>query len=114
MSATVQELNQHFIDRWWDGDAGLPDLGPLYTAHARTQNEKGLLQFLGQVDRMLSKPPRSRGKPRPHKRTSARRSGLWLRRLSVSRARNWISSRHRLFRMCQRHLCGWRVTLILI
>ena len=61
MSATVQELNQHFIDQWWDCDAGLPDLGPLYTAHARTQNEKGLLQFLGQVDGMLSKPPRSRG-----------------------------------------------------
>ena len=61
MSATVQELNQHFIDRWWDCAAGLPDLGPLYTAHAQTQNEKGLLQFLDQVNRLLANPPRSRG-----------------------------------------------------
>jgi hypothetical protein len=61
MSVTVQELNQYFIDVWWESDTGLPDLGPLYTAHTQTQNEKGLLQFLDQVDRALSNPPRSRG-----------------------------------------------------
>jgi hypothetical protein len=60
MSATVRELNQHFIDLWWDCDTSLPDLGPAYTAHVQTQNEKGLLQFLDQVDFVLSNPPRSR------------------------------------------------------
>jgi hypothetical protein len=60
MSATVRELNQHFIDLWWECDTSLPDLGPLYTPRAQTQNEKHLLQFLEQVERMLSNPPRSR------------------------------------------------------
>ncbi|RPI89491.1 MAG: hypothetical protein EHM40_20635 [Chloroflexi bacterium] len=60
MSATVRELNQHFIDLWWDCDTRLPDLGPLYTSHAHTQNEKHLLQFLEAVDRALSNPPRGR------------------------------------------------------
>ena len=63
MSATVRELNQHFIDVWWEcdtGDAGLPDLGPLYIPRIQTQNEKSLLRFLEQVDTMLSTPPRSR------------------------------------------------------
>jgi hypothetical protein len=59
-SATVRELNQHFIDVWWECDTGLPDLGPLYTARAQTQNEKQLGGFLDQVDRMLSNPPRRR------------------------------------------------------
>ncbi len=64
MSVTVRELNQYFIDLWGECDAGaarLPDLGPRFTSQAQTQNEKGLLQFLGQVDRILSNPPRSRG-----------------------------------------------------
>src|SRR5258708_32579194 len=60
MSATVRELNQHFIDLWWGCDTSLPDLGPLYTASMQTQNEKHLLQFLDEVERMLSNPPRSR------------------------------------------------------
>ena len=60
MSATVRELNQHFIDLWWECDAGLPDLGPLYTAQAQSQNEKQLGGFLDQVERSLSDPPRSR------------------------------------------------------
>ncbi len=60
MSATVRELNQHFIDLWWECDAGLPDLGPLYTARAQAQNEKQLGGFLEQVEHMLSNPPRSR------------------------------------------------------
>jgi len=60
MSATVRELNQHFIDLWWECDTGLPDLGPLYTSRAQTQNEKQLGGFLDQVDRTLSNPPRSR------------------------------------------------------
>jgi hypothetical protein len=60
MSATVRELNQHFIDLWWESDTSLPDLGPLYTAPAQTQNEKHLLQFLVEVDRVLSNPPRGR------------------------------------------------------
>jgi hypothetical protein len=59
MSATVRELNQHFIDLWWECEMGLPDLGPLYTSRAQTQNEKHLLQCLGQVNRALSNPPRS-------------------------------------------------------
>src|SRR5258706_12525288 len=60
MSATVRELNQHFIDLWWECDISLPDLGPLYTPFAQTQNEKHLLQFLEQVEHTLSNPPRSR------------------------------------------------------
>src|SRR5688572_5851656 len=63
MSLTVRELNQHFIDLWWEcspGDARLPDLGPRYTAQAQTRNEKRLLKLLGQVDQALSNPPRSR------------------------------------------------------
>jgi hypothetical protein len=63
MSATVRELNQHFIDLWWGcapGDAHLLDLSPRYTAQAQTQNEKHLLKLLGQVDQTLSNPPRSR------------------------------------------------------
>ncbi|HUE98955.1 MAG TPA: hypothetical protein VMN99_06850 [Anaerolineales bacterium] len=60
MSATIRELNQHFIDLWWECDTRLPDLGPLYTAQSQTQNEKHLLQCLDQVDRALSNPPRSR------------------------------------------------------
>ncbi|HLO32885.1 MAG TPA: hypothetical protein VK249_27320 [Anaerolineales bacterium] len=60
MSATVRELNQHFIDLWWECDTSLPDLGPLYPSRAQTQNEKHLLQCLDQVERALSNPPRSR------------------------------------------------------
>lgn len=60
MSATVRELNQHFIDLWWECDTGLPDLGPQYTATVQTQNEKQIRQFMDQVERMLSNPPRSR------------------------------------------------------
>lgn len=60
MSATVRELNQHFIDLWWESDTGLPDLGLLYTAGAQTQNEKQLGGFLDQVERTLSDPPRNR------------------------------------------------------
>jgi hypothetical protein len=60
MSATVRELNQRFIDLWWECDTGMPDLGPPYTPHAQTQNEKQLRQFLDEVDRALVNPPRSR------------------------------------------------------
>lgn len=63
MSATVRELNQSFIDLWWEcetGDARLPDLGPLYTAQTQTENEERLLHFLEQVEHLLSNPPRSR------------------------------------------------------
>lgn len=60
MSATIQELNQHFIDLWWDCETGLPDLGTRYTSREQTQNEKRLNQFLDQVDCALSNPPRSR------------------------------------------------------
>jgi hypothetical protein len=51
------------MNLWWDcetGDARLPDLGPLYSAQAQTENEKDLLEFLDQVDRLLSNPPHSR------------------------------------------------------
>jgi hypothetical protein len=60
MSATVQQLNQHFIDVWRECDSHLPDLGPRYTTRLQTQNEKQLGQFLDQVDCMFSNPPRSR------------------------------------------------------
>ena len=59
MSASVRELNQHFIDIWWECEA-MPDLGEEYTAAAQAQNEKGLLRFSDQVDQALSHPPRSR------------------------------------------------------
>lgn len=61
MSGTVRKLNQHFIDVWWECETSLPHPGPRYTAPAQTQNEKALIQFLDQVDRILSNPPRSRG-----------------------------------------------------
>ena len=63
MSENVQELNQHFMDLWQEGDIGdadLPDLGPLYTPRIQYENEKSLLRFLEQVDQMLASPPRSR------------------------------------------------------
>jgi hypothetical protein len=60
MSATVRELNQHFIDLWWECDTGLPDLGPRYTARAQTQNEEHVLRLLEEADRALVHPPRSR------------------------------------------------------
>jgi len=60
MSATVRELNQQFIDLWWECDTSFPDLGPSYTAQAQTQNEKGLLGSLDQVKHILANPPRSR------------------------------------------------------
>lgn len=61
MFAMIRELNQYFIDLWWQGETSLPDLGPRYTAHAQAENEKHLLQFLDQVDHMLSHPPRGKG-----------------------------------------------------
>src|SRR5215210_5600023 len=64
MSATIRELNQHFVDVWWESDTGLPDLGPLYTARVQAQNEKQLGGFLDQVDHTLSNPPRSREEAR--------------------------------------------------
>jgi hypothetical protein len=48
MSATVRELNQHFIDLWWEcdtGDARLADLGPPYSSSAQAQNEQLLGEF---------------------------------------------------------------------
>ena len=60
MSATDQQLNQHFIDLWWECETSLPDLGPLYTARAQSENEKKLLHLLEQVDEIFSNPPRSR------------------------------------------------------
>lgn len=61
MSAPVQELNQYFMELWWECDRGLPDLGQRYTSQVQTQNERSLLQFLDQVDHILSNPPHSRG-----------------------------------------------------
>ena len=63
MSATVQELNGHFIDLWREGDTGetgIPDLGPLYTPRIQSENEKSLHHFLEQVNHILTNPPRSR------------------------------------------------------
>lgn len=60
MSASIRELNQHFIDLWWESETSLPDLGPGYAPAVQAQNEKHLLQVLNQVDRVLSNPPRSR------------------------------------------------------
>ncbi|HEY3473093.1 MAG TPA: hypothetical protein VGK56_00710, partial [Anaerolineales bacterium] len=60
MSATVQELNQYFIELWSKSDTRLPDLGPRYSPRAQTQNEKHLLQFLEQAGGLLASPPRSR------------------------------------------------------
>lgn len=57
---SVRELNQHFIDVWWECDMGLPDLGPHYSDHQQAQNEKQLRGFLDEVERILSNPPRSR------------------------------------------------------
>ena len=60
MSATIRELNQHFIDVWQACESSLPDLGPRYTPETQAQNEIHLLQFLDQVDQAFSHPPRSR------------------------------------------------------
>lgn len=81
MSATTRELNQHFIELWWEcdaGDSGLPDLGRLYAAQAQAQNEKHLLQFLDQVDHALGNPPRSRAEAQ----TLQARLGVAFRRLA--------------------------------
>ena len=60
MLATVRELNQYFVDLWWESKTSLPDLGPQYTIQAQTQNEKSLLRFLDQVEYILANVPRSR------------------------------------------------------
>lgn len=60
MSATVQELNQHFIDLWQGCETDLPDLGEPYPSRVQARNEKHLLEFLTQLDEVLSNPPRSR------------------------------------------------------
>jgi hypothetical protein len=60
MFAAVRELNQHFVDLWWECDTRFPDLGLLYTAQAQMENEKKLLRFLDQVEYLLTHPPRSR------------------------------------------------------
>jgi hypothetical protein len=60
MFAAVRELNQQFIDLWWECDTSFPDLGASYTAQAQTQNEKGLIRSLDQMKHMLADPPRSR------------------------------------------------------
>lgn len=60
MFIDVRKLNQHFTDLWWECPASFPDLGPPYTAQVQTQNEKALLQFLSEVEHMLTNPPRNR------------------------------------------------------
>jgi hypothetical protein len=60
MFAAVRELNQHFIDLWWECDTVFPNLDSHYTAQVQARNEKSLLRFLDQVEHMLSNPPRSR------------------------------------------------------
>lgn len=60
MSQTVRELNHRFIDLWWDGNAGLPDLGPRYSPRAQADNEKYLLDFLQKVEQVRTRPPRHR------------------------------------------------------
>ena len=88
MSATVREFNQHFIDLWWECDTSLPDLGPLYTPSTQTQNEKHLLQFLEQVERMLSNPPRSRARIDPRGVLASRLDFVGGARTHNSRARD--------------------------
>lgn len=60
MSETVLELNQHFIDLWQASETDLPDLGRLYPAREKEHHERQLLQFMEQVEHVLSIPPRSR------------------------------------------------------
>ena len=60
MFAAVQELNQHFVDLWWECNTGFPDLDSRYTPDVQARNEKSLLHFLDQVEHMLANPPRSR------------------------------------------------------
>ena len=60
MSATVRELNQHFIDLWWESKTGLPDLGPRYTAREQSENEMRWGEFLDEVEYTVSQSPRSR------------------------------------------------------
>ena len=59
MFAAIRELNQHFIDLWWECNTNFPNIGRPYTPQAQTQNEKGLLQFLDQVEHLLAHPPHS-------------------------------------------------------
>lgn len=79
MSATVQELNQRFIDLWRGCETGLPDLGKPYPGRVQARNEKHLLEFLTQVDELLSNPPRSREEVR----AVQRRLGAAFRRLAA-------------------------------
>ena len=60
MFAAVRELNQYFVDLWWECNTGFPDLDSRYTPDVQARNEKSLLHFLDQVEHMLADPPRSR------------------------------------------------------
>ncbi len=60
MFAAVRELNQYFVDLWWECNTGFPDLDSRYTPDVQARNEKSLLHFLDQVEHMLANPPRSR------------------------------------------------------
>ena len=78
MFATVRELNRHFMDLWSESDTTLPDLGPPYPPQVQARNEKSLLEFLGEVDSVLSDPPHSR----EHARTMQARLGMGFRHLA--------------------------------
>ena len=60
MSAIVRELNQHFIDLWWESKTSLPDLGPRYTARDQSENEMRWGEFLDEIEYTVSQSPRSR------------------------------------------------------
>ena len=60
MFPAIRELNQHFVDLWWESNTSFPDLDSSYTAQTQARNEKSLLRFLDKVEHMLASPPRSR------------------------------------------------------
>ena len=81
MFGTVRELNRHFMDLWEESESGaaeLPDVGTLYPRQVQAQNEKRLLQFLGEVEQIASDPARSREEAR----AAQARLGAGFRRLA--------------------------------
>ncbi len=60
MSMNIRELNQYFIDLWWQSDTSLPDLGPVYTPSKQAEREEQLEQFLRLINYELANPPRGR------------------------------------------------------
>jgi hypothetical protein len=66
----IQNLNQEYIQRWWDLDTNDPDLGITYTLREKFPRERALETFLNDLVNDLSDSARTRAelswRPGPH------------------------------------------------